>query len=172
VTSGLRFDQLNPAAVAAVQAFFARGGVITRGATGSAFNAAAGLLDVRAVRGNPSGNGIVAVTNGPGALGGDALPSSFVFSPQWFTDLGAGVTVEQRYAAGNPLVAGHWVPNADGSGTPQAAATQPAVVSGMDERGARVLMFGTEPLFRAHPKGLFSEVANGIYWAAAQGNAM
>lgn len=167
VTSGLRFDQLNPAAVAAVQAFFTRGGVITRGATGSAFNAAAGLLDVRAVRGNPSGNGIVSVTNGPGALGGDALPSAFVFSPQWFTDLGPGVTVEQRYAAGNPLVAGHWVPNADGTGTPQAAATQPAVVSGMDERGVRVLMFGTEPLFRAHPKGLFSEVANGIYWAAA-----
>jgi hypothetical protein len=168
VSSGLRFDQLNPAAVAALQAFFARGGVITRGATGSAFNAAAGLLDVQRVPGNPSANGIVSVVNGPGALGGDALPSSFVFSPQWFTNLGAGVTVEQRYAAGNPVVAGHWVPNNDGSGTPQAAATQPAVVSGMDERGARVLMFGTEPLFRDHPKGLFAQVANGIYWATAR----
>jgi hypothetical protein len=168
VSSGLRFEALNPAAVAGLQAFFARGGVLTRGATGSRFNAAAGLLDVQAVPGNEIANGIVSVTSGPGALGGDALPSSFVFSPQWFTNLGAGVTVEQRYAAGNPLVAGHWTPRDDGSGTPQAAATQPAVVSGADERGARVLMFGTEPLFRAHPKGLFAQVANGIYWTSTR----
>jgi hypothetical protein len=60
------------------------------------------------------------------------------------------------------------VPNEDGSGTPQAAANQPAVVSGSDERGARVLMFGTEPLFRAHPKGLFAQVANGIYWTSTR----
>ena len=37
-----------------------------------------------------------------------------------------------------------------------------------DERGARVLMFGTEPLFRAHSKGLFAEVANAIYWSTTR----
>jgi hypothetical protein len=169
VSAGLRFDQLNPAALAAVEAFFGRGGVITRGATGSAFNAAAGLLNVRAVRGKTDANGVVSTVNTPGALGGDSLPQSFVFAPQWFTDLGTGVTVEQRYGTGNPLIAGHWLSNEDGTGGPDAASGQPLVVSGADERGARVLMFGSEPLFRAHPKGLFAQVANAIYWSTSGG---
>jgi putative intracellular protease/amidase len=169
VASGLRFETLNPAARAGLEAFLGRGGVITRGSTGSAFNAAAGLLDVRAVPGRSDANGVVSVVNSPGVLGGDLLPNSFVFAPQWFTGLGAGVTVEQRFAAGNPLVAGHWLANDDGTGGPEAAGGQPVVVSGTDERGARVLMFGSEPLFRAHPKGLYAQVANAVYWAASGG---
>ncbi|MET0134831.1 MAG: peptidase M28, partial [Kibdelosporangium sp.] len=168
VSSGLRFDQLNPAAKAAVEAFAARGGVVTRGATGSKFNADAGLLSVTAVAGRGDANGIVNVTNGSGPIGGDALPQSFVYSPQWFTGLGAGVTVEQRYATGNPLAAGHWRADEDGTGGPAAASGQAVVVSGADERGARVVMFGTEPLFRAHPKGLYAQVANAIYWSATR----
>ncbi|HEV2780749.1 MAG TPA: M14 family zinc carboxypeptidase [Actinophytocola sp.] len=168
VSSGLRVDQLNPAARAALDAYLARGGgVITRGATGSRFNADAGLLQLRAVPGKSDANGTVTVTNAPGVLGGDGLPHSFVFAPQWFTDLGPGVTVEQRYGPGNPLTAGHWLPNDDGTGGRDAAAGQPLVVSGTDERGARVLMFGSEPLFRAHPKGLFAQVANAVYWTGS-----
>jgi hypothetical protein len=170
VSSGLRFDQLTPDAAAALRAFFARGGgVITRGATGSRFNADAGLLEVRAVPGRTDASGVITVTNAPGALGGDGLPNSFVSAPQWFTDLGAGVTVEQRYATGNPLVAGHWLPSQDGTGAREAAAGQPLVVSGVDGSGARVLMFGSEPLFRAHPKGLYAQVAGAIYWGASGG---
>jgi hypothetical protein len=168
VSSGLRFDQLNPAARAGVGALFGRGGgVLTRGATGSRFNAAAGLLGVTAVPGRGDANGVVTVS-GPadGVLAG-SMPTSFVYSPQWFTGLGAEVTVEQRFGTGNPLIAGHWLPEEDGSGGPDSAAGQAAVVSGVDERGARVLMFGTEPMFRAHPKGLFAQVANAVYWGAA-----
>ena len=166
VSSGLRFDQLQPAARAGVEELFARGGVITRGGTGSRFNADAGLLPVTAVAGRSDANGIVAVSN-ESVLAG-TMPTSFVYSPQWFTGLGAGVTVEQRYGTGNPLIAGHWLPNEDGLGGPSQAAGQPAVVSGVDESGARVLMFGTEPMFRAHPKGLFAQVANGIFWSATR----
>ncbi|MFL6141251.1 MAG: M14 family zinc carboxypeptidase [Labedaea sp.] len=169
VASGLRFEALNPTALAGLQEFLRRGGVITRGSTGSAFNAAAGLLDVRAVPGRADANGVVSVVNSPGVLGGDGLPNSFVFAPQWFTGLGAGVRVEQRFAPGNPLVAGHWLANDDGTGGPEAAGGAPVVVSGTDERGARVLMFGSEPLFRAHPKGLYAQVANAVYWAASGG---
>jgi hypothetical protein len=169
VSSGLQFAQLNPEARARLEAFFSRGGVITRGPTGSAFNAAAGLLNVRAVPGKADANGVVAVANGAGALGGDALPQTFVFAPQWFADLGPGVTVEQRYGPGNPLVVGHWIANDDGTGGPTAASGQALVVSGSDERGARVLMFGSEPLFRSHPKGLFAQVANAIYWSTSGG---
>jgi hypothetical protein len=168
VSSGLRFDQLNPAAKAAVDAFAARGGVVTRGGTGAQFNADAGLLSVTAVEGRGDANGIVNVTNGAGPVGGEALPQTFVYSPFWFTGLGAGVNVEQRYATGNPLVAGHWLPNDDGTGGPTAAGGQAAVVSGTDERGARVVLFGSEPLFRAHPKGLYAQVANAIYWSATR----
>jgi Zinc carboxypeptidase len=170
VSSGLRFDQLTPEARARVEAFFGHGGVVTRGPTGSRFNADAALLDVLAVPGRDDANGVVSVVNGPGVLGGP-LPNAFVFSPQWFTELGAGVTVEQRYGNGNPLVAGHWLPNDDGTGGPEAAGGQPATVSGADERGTRVLMFGTEPLFRAHPKGLFAQVANAVYWSSGRGQA-
>ncbi|MBE1471331.1 M14 family zinc carboxypeptidase [Kibdelosporangium phytohabitans] len=168
VSSGLRYDQLNAAAKAAVDAFAARGGVITRGATGSKFNADAKLLEVTAVAGRGDANGTVNVTNGTGPIGADALPQSFVYSPQWFTGLGAGVTVQQRYATGNPLAAGHWRANEDGSGGPAAAGGQAVVVSGTDERGAKVVMFGTEPLFRAHPKGLYAQVANAVYWSATR----
>ncbi|OLF16571.1 M14 family zinc carboxypeptidase [Actinophytocola xanthii] len=168
VSAGLRFDQLNPAARAQVEALFARGGVVTRGATGSRFNADAGLLPVTAVPGRGDANGVVSVSNETASVLAGSTSTSFVYSPQWFTGLGSGVTVEQRYGTGNPLVAGHWLPNDDGSGGPDAAAGQPAVVSGVDERGARVLVFGTEPMFRAHPKGLFAQVANGIFWSATR----
>jgi hypothetical protein len=167
-SSGIRYDQLNPAAKTAVDAFAARGGVITRGATGSKFNTDAGLLSVTAVAGRGDANGTVNVVNGNGPIGADALPNSFVYSPQWFTGLGAGVTVEQRYANGNPLNAGHWRTNDDGTGGPTAAGGQASIVSGTDERGARVVMFGTEPLFRAHPKGLYAQVANAIYWSSTR----
>ena len=168
VSSGLRYDQLQPAARAQVDAVLARGGVVTRGATGSRFNADARLLPVTAVPGRGDANGVVTVDNAGASVLAGSTPTSFVYSPQWFANLGAGVRAEQRYAAGNPLVAGHWRPNADGSGGPTAAAGQAAVVSGTSATGARVLMFGTEPLFRAHPKGLYAQVASAIYWSATR----
>jgi hypothetical protein len=52
-------------------------------------------------------------------------------------------------------------------GGPEAARGQAAGVSGRDERGAAVVLFGTEPMFRNHPKGLFPQVARALYWSAA-----
>jgi hypothetical protein len=164
VSSGLRYDQLTPAARASVDALLARGGVVTRGATGSRFNADAALLSVTAVPGRGDANGIVEVDNADASVLVGALPQSFVYSPQWFTGLGDGVRAEQRYGT---FIAGHWLPNEDGSGGPELANGQAAVVSGVSGRGARVLMFGTEPMFRAHPKGLYAQVAAAIYWGAA-----
>ena len=169
VSAGLSYTGLNPTARAAVDAFLARGGVVTRGATGARFNADAGLLPVTAVAGRGDANGVVAVDNGTGPVGAGALPHAFVFSPLWFTGVGAGVTVEQRYAAGNPLVAGHWLPTTAGTGGPQQAAGQAAVVSGVAARGTATVLFGTEPLFRAHPKGPFAQVARAILWSSVSG---
>ncbi|WP_033437549.1 M14 family zinc carboxypeptidase [Saccharothrix sp. NRRL B-16314] len=163
VSSGLRYDQLTASARAAVDAFLARGGVVTRGATGARFNADAGVLPVRAVAGREDANGVVTVVDGTGRV-----DHSFVYAPHWFTDLGPGVSARQRY---QDLVAGHWIARTDGSGGPEAAAGQAAVVAGTSPRGARAVLFGTEPLFRDHPKGLYWQVADAVYRTAAHPRA-
>ncbi|WP_306205918.1 M14 family zinc carboxypeptidase [Actinoplanes sp. RD1] len=163
VSSGLAYPQLSPAARAAVDALLARGGVVTRGTTGAAFNTAAALLPATAVAGRSDANGVVSVTNTGPVVGAGSLPNAFVYSPLWFT--GTGFTVEQRYAA-DPLVAGHWLPSAPGAGGQEQAAGQAAVISGTTSRGGRAVLFGTEPLFRAHPKGLYAQVARALYWTA------
>jgi hypothetical protein len=120
VSAGLRYTQLTPPARAAIDAFLTRGAVVTRGTTGARFNAEAALLPVTAVAGRADGNGIVAVESSPGPVAGGAPPSALIFSPLWFTGIGAGVSVEQRYAGGNPLLAGHWLASPDGTGGPRA----------------------------------------------------
>jgi hypothetical protein len=162
VSAGLSYRDLTDAARAELDAFLNRGGVITRGSTGAAFNVEAGLLSITAVAGRGDANGVVAVSN-TGSLMRGAPGHSFVYSPLWFTGLGAGVVAEQRYAQAGPLVAGHWLPGEDGNGPAQAAG-QASVVSGTSEHGTRTVMFGTEPLFRGHPKGLFAQVARAVFW--------
>ncbi len=164
VSSGLSYAQLNAAGKAEVDELLARGGVVTRGATGAAFNAAAGLLPATAVAGRGDANGVVSVVNTGAVVGAGALPTSFVYSPIWFT--GTGFTVEQRYGA-DPLIAGHWLPSAPGVGGPEQAAGQASVVSGATARGGKAVLFGTEPLFRAHPKGLYAQFARALYWTAS-----
>lgn len=166
VSSGLSYSRLDPEARAAVDAFLADGGgVVTRGTTGATFNDEAGLLDVRAVNGRRDANGVVTVARGEGPVATGTGGHAFVYSPIWFTDLGAGVSAEQLYGEGNPLIAGHWAKDAEGRG-PEQAAESAAVVSGMAERGTRTVLFGTEPLFRGHPKGSYAQVASAVLWAA------
>jgi hypothetical protein len=164
VSSGLSYTALNPAARATADAFLARGGgVLTRGATGANFNAAAGVLPVTATAGRGDANGVVAVTNEGPVVGAGSPVHSFVYSPLWFT--GTGVTVEQRYGA-SPLVAGHWLPVSAGTDGPAQAAGRPAVVSGTTAGGGHAVLFGTEPLFRTHPKGLYAQYARALLWTA------
>ncbi|MGW0736908.1 M14 family zinc carboxypeptidase [Streptomyces sp. NPDC002851] len=164
VSGGLDHRKLGKKARAALDAFLADGGrVVARGASGAAFNTEAGLLAAKAVAGNGDANGVVRVRNAEdSAVTGGAPAHSFTYGPMWFTDLGAGVRVDQAYAAGNPLVSGHWRPAADGSGGPGDAAGQAAVVSGRADNGAHVVLFGTEPMFRDHPKGMFPQVARAL----------
>ncbi|MDR6596225.1 M14 family zinc carboxypeptidase [Saccharothrix longispora] len=158
VSSGLRHDQLVPAARAAVDAFLTRGGVVTRGATGARFATDTALLPVRPVAGREDANGVVSVVDGVGVQ-----DHSFVYAPHWFTDLGGEVRALQRYGG---LVAGHWASRPDGTGGQSEAAGQAAVVAGRSPRGGEAVLFGTEPLFRDHPKGLYWQVADAIYRTA------
>ncbi|MFE7385404.1 M14 family zinc carboxypeptidase [Streptomyces zhihengii] len=160
VSTGLDHAALTPAARAAFEA--SRVPVVGLGERGAAFNASARLLEVTAVTGNGDANGVVRVANAGGAITGGAPAHTFVYTPGWFTALGAGVRVEQSYASGNPLVSGHWRAAEDGAGGPSDAAGRPSVVSGAAPSGAPVVLFGTEPLFRAHPKGVFAQIGRAL----------
>ncbi|MFJ8665490.1 M14 family zinc carboxypeptidase [Streptomyces sp. NPDC093600] len=161
VSRGLDHGRLTPAAREALRASGV--GVVGIGSAGAAFNAAAGLLKATAVEGNGDANGVVAVRNAGGAITGGAPGHTFVYSPLWFTGLGTGVRAEQSYGTGSPLVSGHWRGSgADGRGGPADAAGQASVVSGTAAHGAPVVLFGTEPLFRDHPKGVFAQVGRAL----------
>ncbi|MFF7307252.1 M14 family zinc carboxypeptidase [Streptomyces sp. NPDC008137] len=165
VSAGLDHASLTAPARKALDTFLDGHGLVGRGATGAALNAAAGLLAVKPVGGNPDANGVVRAVNS-GRLTHDAPAHTFVYAPLWFTDLGPGVRAEQSYANGNPLLSGHWRPLRDGSGGPAAAAGQASVVS-----GGKTVLFGTEPLFRNHPKGEFPQVARALFTVAHSGSA-
>ncbi|MFD5632107.1 M14 family zinc carboxypeptidase [Streptomyces sp. NPDC127072] len=155
-SSGLSHTGLDASAQAALGAFLGTHGLVGRGAAGAALNAATGLLPVRPVAADGDANGVVrVVSSGPVTAG--APDHGFVYAPLWFTDLGPGVRVEQSYATGDPLVAGHWRPLTDGTAGPTAAAGQASVVS-----GPHAVLFGTEPLFRDHPKGQFPQVGRAL----------
>jgi hypothetical protein len=166
VSSGLSYAALTPQARADLTAFLqSGGGVVTRGATGATFNQAAGLLVASRVAGRPDANGVVRVDNSGGPLTVRATPHTFVSAPSWFTGLGSEVTVEQSYGTDGPLVSGHWRARPDGTGGPEAARGQAVVVRGEDETGAGVVLFGSEPLYRAHPKGQYALVGRALVWA-------
>ncbi|MDX3849695.1 M14 family zinc carboxypeptidase [Streptomyces sp. AK02-01A] len=168
VSSGLQYGALNPAARAALDGFLAGGaGLVTLGPTGAAFNTAAGLLAAEPVAGNGDANGVVRVANAGGAVTGGAPAHTFVYSPLWFTDLGPGVRTEQSYAIADPLVSGHWRAKSDGSGGPEDAAGKASIVSGTSAQGTPVVMFGTEPLFRDHPKGAFAQLGRALLSGSA-----
>jgi hypothetical protein len=164
VSSGLSYPALTVAAKAEVQDFLAHGGgLVTRGLSGATFNQQAGGIAAGINRGPADANGIALVERAPGApsvAGHEAGGTSFVFSPLWFTALGSGVTADERYASGDFFVAGHWIGQAAASG-------QASVVSGAGDTGERAVLFGTEPMFRDHPKGLYPQVANALYWVAS-----
>lgn len=162
VSAGLSYGELNAGARGGLDGFLADGGgLVGRGAEGAALNSDAKLLSVEAVSGNGDANGVVRVVNSGGPVTGGAPEHSFVYAPMWFSQLGSGVRAEQSYGAGNPLLSGHWRP-ADGAGGPADAAGQASVVSG-SAAGSRVVLFGTEPLFRGHPKGVFPQVGRALF---------
>ncbi|MBW3603587.1 MAG: peptidase M28 [Actinobacteria bacterium] len=189
VSSGFDVRDLSEAAAAAFQGWLADGGgVVGLSSSGAFLNADAGLLDVTFVRGPAcaTANGVVAVDNAadsPVVAGFPATDTSFVYDPLWFTDLGDGVRADQRYDTDDVLLAGHWLGDFEqwvGDDEPGAncrfaregsaqddAAGQASIVSGVDETGARVVLFGTEPMFRDHPKKLYQQVAQALYWVTA-----
>ncbi|MEE6263595.1 M14 family zinc carboxypeptidase [Plantactinospora sonchi] len=166
VASSVNLASLTPENRAALDAFLARGGgVVGLGTAGANFSNGAGLLTVTATAGADLASGVANIVNRGGPVTSGAIPHAFISQPVWFTDLGAGVTVEQSYAA-DPLAAGWWAPNAAGANGQAAAANQASIVRGVTPGGNGVVLFGTDPTFRLHPKGLQSQLGRALLWAA------
>jgi hypothetical protein len=164
-STGPAYTDLTAEEQAAVQAFLASGGgLVAWTYEGAGFNADAGVLpvewtfaDVGAV---PNGVGFVSHPgDSPVTAGYPAEDTSFVYDPLWFPAVGTDVRVDERYGEGDFFFAGHWIDQ-------EAATGQPSIVSGTGAAGGRAVLFGTDPLFRHHPKKLFGQVAQALYWTS------
>ncbi|MFG1777122.1 M14 family zinc carboxypeptidase [Micromonospora sp. NPDC049048] len=166
VASNVNLANLSAENRAALDAFLARGGgVVGLGTAGASFSNAAALLSVTATAGPGLASGVVNVVNAGGPVSAGAIPHSFVSQPVWFTGLGGNVTVEQSYAA-DPLLAGWWTTG--GANGQDAAANQASIVRGVSAGGNGVVLFGTDPTFRLHPKGLQPQLGRALLWTAAR----
>jgi len=173
VSDGLRWGDLDEQAQDELTAFLSDGGgLVTRGPGGTALNEALDALEVTTVAGRSDANGVVDVDSADTPIAAGATPQTFVYSPLWFTDLGAEVVVDQRYAVNAPLFSGHWRTDDTGAGGREDATGQALIVHGVDSdgatQGARVVLLGSEPLFRAHPKGQYALVARALIWSSLQ----
>lgn len=143
----------------------AGGSVVLRGSSGFTFNTRANLLQGIGQRaGAGDANGITAVVNNPDSpITGDAISYAFVSSPRtWDVPADSRIRVDQRFEDEGFFLAGHW--RGSGNSTQAAAAGRPTVISGK-ARGANVTLFGTEPLYRSHPEGMFTQVAEALWQA-------
>ncbi len=155
---------------AALDAFLARdGGVVGLGTAGASFSNADGAAErhrdlrprARERRGEHRQPRRARHRTG-------AIPHSFISQPAWFTGLGAGAVVEQSYAA-DPLLAGWWV--VDGPNGQSAAAGQASIVRAVAQGGNGLVLFGTNPIFRLHPKGLQPQLGRAVLWTSATESA-
>jgi hypothetical protein len=155
------YNRTNAATRNAVRGFVSGGGgYVGLGANSIAMAANTGLLDVSYNSGGSNDNGVIRVTNDPGALVTANYPAEgfgFVYRPGWITRVGEGVSVAATIIdSPDFFMAGHWRNRKDAQGSP--------VIAYGDYGEGKAVVFGTEPVFRAHPEGYFRSVANAIFY--------
>jgi hypothetical protein len=144
---------------ASLTRFFSAGGdYVGLRSTGIGLAVDAGIIDVEYE--NEDGNAIVDVeySSTDGVAGG--FPDedyAFVYTPAWFTRLGAGVVSSAEFTDGDFIVSGFW-PGWQVSG----AAGSPVVVHGSNGASDTTLI-GLDVTFRGHPENTFRLLANAIY---------
>jgi hypothetical protein len=161
-TTGVRYQTLNATGKQEVNSFRAAGGgIVGRGSNGARFNDEAGVLDVSYTVGRSDANRIAAVDNQAGSpLTTTAPEQTFVYSPIWFTRAGSGAKIAQRFDGGDFFFSGHW--------TGQSAASGQGVIVEGESGGGRAVVFGSNPLFRAHPRGLYPQAAHALWWSGSK----
>ncbi|MDH3261591.1 MAG: M14 family zinc carboxypeptidase [Acidimicrobiia bacterium] len=150
---------LNDDGRASLSAFFAAGGdYVGLRSTGIEMAEDAGIIDVDFD--DEDGNAIVEVVYSvtDGVAGGFLDEDyAFVYTPAWFTRLGAGVVSSAEFSDGDFLISGFW-PGWGISG----AAGSPVVVHGSNGDSDTTLI-GLDVTFRGHPENTFRILGNAIY---------
>lgn len=112
-------------------------------------------------------NGVLPVTTADSEVlprrAGEAF--SFGYPIAFFTSPGSAEVLQTLGT--DPLVAGHWRPGTDPltEAGQEDAGGQALTVADELSGGGRLVAFGSEPLFRWHPKGLFDEAVDAVIWA-------
>jgi hypothetical protein len=144
---------------ASLTAFFSAGGdYVGLRSTGIGLAVDAGIIDVDFD--NDDGNTIVSVEYSATDAVAGGYPDedyAFVFTPAWFTRLGAGVVSSAEFAAGDFIISGYW-PDWELSG----AAGSPVVVH-KSNGDSDTTLIGLDVTFRGHPENTFRLLANAIY---------
>ena len=150
---------LNDDGRASLTRFFDAGGdYVGLRSTGIALAIDAGIIDVDYE--NESGNAIVDVSFSESDSVAGGFPDqdyAFVFTPAWFTRLGAGVISSAEFDNGDFLVSGFW-PGWDTGG----AAGSP-VVARTSSGDSDVTVIGLDVTFRGHPENSFRLLGNAIF---------
>jgi hypothetical protein len=150
---------LNDDGRASLTSFFAAGGdYVGLRSTGIALAIDAGIIDVDYDA--ESGNAIVDVVFSESDSVAGGFPDqdyAFVFTPAWFTRLGAGVVSSAEFGDGDFLVSGFW-PGWDAGG----AAGSP-VVARTSSGDSDVTVIGLDVTFRGHPENTFRLLGNAIF---------
>ncbi len=153
---------------AALAAWLAAGGGLVADGAAAGVLAAAGAPVPTVLRAAEATNGTVDVAvrpDSPVLPGRPPVTTTFVYGPTLFTALPAGWQAEQTLvegSAGGVMVAGHWAAT---PGLAQSDAIGRALsVSGVLEGGGRVVLTGADVLFRDHPKGLYPDLVDWLWW--------
>jgi hypothetical protein len=150
---------LNDDGRASLTAFFNAGGdYVGLRSTGIGLAVDAGLIDVDFDA--ESGNAIVNVAYSALDSVAGGYPDedyAFVYTPAWFTRLGAGVVSSAKFSTGDFIVSGFW-PGWQVSG----AGGSPVVVRG-SKGDSDTTLVGLDLTFRGHPENTFRLLANAIY---------
>lgn len=159
VNHSRNWNGLQQSGRASLAAFFAAGGdYVGLRSTGIGLALAAGIIDAEVDA--ESGNAIIDVDYvvDNGAVGGyPDRDVAFVFTPAWFTSVGADVEVAATFGEGDFLVSGYW-PGWEASG----AAGSPVAITA-DNGDGDVTLIGLDVTFRGHPENTFRLLGNGIY---------
>ena len=161
----------NTTARSRLAAFFAAGGGYLGGqANGAAnFPRVGGLANLVAASNSGGGSGYSGIllwdnTGGVNSVITGVYPAQDTLiadPPTWLTGVPATMTVDGRLAAGDFFLSGLF-PGAGASG----AATQPVIAHGTSTSGAaRIVVWASNPLYRADPEREWPMVGTGAYWA-------
>jgi hypothetical protein len=150
---------LNSKGKSTLKDFIESGGdFIGAGSGGVSFAESTGLFEITFL--GAEGNGIVNIDYDPSdpvAKGFSEESYAFVYDPIWFSDSPAQFDIVASLGHGDFFVSGYW-PDWENS----TAGGKPIIVRS-EKNSQDIILIGTDPTFRGHPRNDFRIIGNAIY---------